>query len=232
MLGSAHHDGWPFPEGGAGRISEALAAELRSLGGTIETGRDVAALDDLPRSRAAVFDTSPRALEEVARSRLPDGYRRKLRGYRYGPSVFKLDIAIEGEVPWRNEAVRRAGTVHLGGTFEEIAQSEADATAGRVNERPFVLLAQQSVFDRSRAPVNRNAIWAYSHVPHATTVDYTETHPQPDRALRARLPRADPEGLGDQPGRPRGVQPEQRRGRHVRWSDRPPAAVHPSDCSP
>jgi phytoene dehydrogenase-like protein len=174
MLGSAHHDGWPFPEGGAGRISEALAAELLALGGTIETGRDVAALDDLPRSRVALFDTSPRALSDVARTRLPEGYRRKLRGYRYGPSVFKLDIAIEGPIPWRNEAVGRAGTVHLGGTFEEIARSEADATAGRVSQRPYVLLAQESPFDRSRAPGNGNTVWAYSHVPHGSTVDFTE----------------------------------------------------------
>jgi phytoene dehydrogenase-like protein len=173
MLGSAHHDGWPFPEGGAGRISEAMAAELRALGGTVETNRDVGALDDLPRSRVALFDTSPRALERVADTRLPNGYRRRLRGYRYGPSVFKLDIAIEGTIPWRNEAVGRAGTVHLGGTFEEIAQSEADATAGRVNERPYVLLAQQSPFDRSRAPGTGNTVWAYSHVPHGSSVDFT-----------------------------------------------------------
>ena len=174
MLGSAHHDGWPFPEGGAGRISDALAAELRALGGTIETGRDVDTLNDLPRSRVALFDTSPRALERVAGTRLPGGYRRKLRGFRYGPSVFKLDIAIEGPIPWRNVAVGHAGTVHLGGTFEEIAQSEADATAGRVSERPYVLLAQQSPFDRTRAPGKGNTVWAYSHVPHASTVDFTE----------------------------------------------------------
>jgi phytoene dehydrogenase-like protein len=174
MLGSAHHDGWPFPEGGAGRISEAMAEELRALGGTIETGRDVDALDDLPRSRVALFDTSPRALERVAGARLPSGYRKKLRGYRYGPSVFKLDIAIEGPIPWRNEAVGRAGTVHLGGTFEEIARSEADATAGRVNERPYVLLAQQSPFDRSRAPGSGNTVWAYSHVPRGSNVDFSE----------------------------------------------------------
>jgi phytoene dehydrogenase-like protein len=174
MLGTAHHDGWPFPEGGAGRISDAMAEELRALGGTIEIDRDVAALDDLPRSRVALFDTSPRALERVAGSRLPGGYRQKLLNYRYGPSVFKLDIAIEGPIPWRNEAVGRAGTVHLGGTFEEIALSEADATEGVVNERPFVLVAQQSPFDRSRAPGSGNTVWAYSHVPHGSTVDFTE----------------------------------------------------------
>jgi phytoene dehydrogenase-like protein len=174
MLGSAHHDGWPFPEGGAGRISAALVAALEDLGGTVETGRDVQALADLPRARVALFDTAPRAVESIARSRLPDRYRRRLRGYRYGPSVFKLDIAIEGQIPWQNELVGGAGTVHLGGTFEEIARAEADAAAGRVTDRPFVLLAQQSPFDRTRAPAKGNTVWAYAHVPHASTVDYTE----------------------------------------------------------
>jgi phytoene dehydrogenase-like protein len=174
MLGSAHHDGWPFPEGGAGQITRALAAELESLGGTIETGREVASLDDLPRSRLALFDTSPRALGNIAGRRLPDGYRRKLDRFRYGPSVFKVDIAIDGPIPWRNETVGLAGTVHLGGTFEEIAESEADATAGRLNPRPFVLLAQQSPFDRSRAPEGKNTVWAYCHVPHASTADRTD----------------------------------------------------------
>jgi phytoene dehydrogenase-like protein len=174
MLGTAHHDGWPFPAGGAGRISEALAAELRALGGEIETGREVGALADLPRSRVALFDTSPGTLAAVAGSRLPDGYRRKLRGVRYGPSVYKLDIAIEGEIPWQDERVGMAGTVHLGGTFEEIAQSEADATNGRPNSRPFVLLAQQSLFDRTRAPEGGNTVWAYCHVPHRSTADMTE----------------------------------------------------------
>jgi phytoene dehydrogenase-like protein len=174
MLGSAHHDGWPFPEGGASRISAALTAALEDLGGTIATRRPVTSLTDLPRAGTALFDTSPRALEHVAGARLPDGYRRKLRGYRYGPAVFKLDVAIEGSIPWRNEAIGEAGTVHLGGTFEEIARSEADATAGRVNDRPFVLLAQQSRFDRTRAPRNGNTVWAYSHVPHGSDVDYTE----------------------------------------------------------
>jgi phytoene dehydrogenase-like protein len=174
MLGSAHHDGWPFPVGGAGRITEALKSELQALGGTVETGRDVTSLDDLPASRVALFDTSPRALVAVAGNRLPAGYARRLRGFRYGPSVFKLDIAIEREIPWQHEGVGRAGTVHLGGTFEEIAASEADATAGRVNPRPYVLLAQQSPFDRTRAPEGRNTVWAYCHVPHGSTADMTE----------------------------------------------------------
>jgi phytoene dehydrogenase-like protein len=110
----------------------------------------------------------------VAQSRLPEGYRRKLRGFRYGPSVFKVDIALDGAIPWQHESVGLAGTVHLGGTFEEIAASEADATAGRVNPRPFVLLAQQSPFDRTRAPEGANTVWAYCHVPHGSAVDMTE----------------------------------------------------------
>jgi phytoene dehydrogenase-like protein len=174
MLGSAHFDGWPFPEGGAGRLAAALAAELQAHGGTIETGRDVAALEDLPRSRVALLDTSPRALARLGGSRLPEGYRRRLDRFRYGPAVWKVDIAIEGEIPWQNEAVRQAGTVHLGGTFEEIAASEAAATAGRHHPRPYVLLAQQSLFDRTRAPAGRNGVWAYAHVPHGSDQDMTE----------------------------------------------------------
>jgi phytoene dehydrogenase-like protein len=174
MLGSAHHDGWPFPAGGAGEISRAMEAELRALGGTIETGRRVEALADLPASRVALFDTSPRTLDAIAGSRLSSGYRRALTRFRYGPSVFKLDLAIEGAIPWQNPEVGEAGTVHLGGTFEEIAASEAAAAAGEHHPRPFVLLAQQSTFDRSRAPEGKNAVWAYCHVPHGSTVDSSE----------------------------------------------------------
>jgi phytoene dehydrogenase-like protein len=174
MLGSAHHDGWPFPEGGAGAITRAMAAELEGLGGTIETRHPVNDLASLPASRLALFDTSPRALATVGGTRLPERYRRALEGFSYGPAVFKLDIAIDGAVPWQAESVGLAGTVHLGGTFEEIAASEADATAGRSSPRPFVLLAQQSLFDRTRAPKGRNAIWAYCHVPNGSTVDMTD----------------------------------------------------------
>lgn len=174
MLGSAHHDGWPFPAGGAGEISRAMAAEVNALGGTIETSRRIHALSDLPASRVALFDTSPRALGAIAGSRLSSGYQRALTNFRYGPSVFKLDLAIEGTIPWQNAEIGEAGTVHLGGTFEEIAASEAAATAGEHHPRPFVLLAQQSVFDRSRAPEGRNTVWAYCHVPHGSTVDSSE----------------------------------------------------------
>lgn len=174
MLGSAHFDGWPFPEGGAGRLTQALVAELTASGGEIETGREVATLDDLPRSRLALFDTSPSAFADAARPRLPAGYRRRLKGFRYGPPVFKLDIAIEGEIPWQHEGVGRAGTVHLGGTLEEIAASEAAVNEGRIHPRPYVLLAQHSPFDRTRAPEGGNTVWAYAHVPAGSTVDMTE----------------------------------------------------------
>jgi phytoene dehydrogenase-like protein len=151
-----------------------MTAALEDLGGSIETERPIARLDDLPRSRLALFDTSPGGLESVARGRLPEAYRRKLRGVRYGPSVFKVDIALDGRIPWRNPDVSLAGTVHLGGTFDEIAASEAAATSGHVHPRPFVLLAQHSLFDPSRAPKGKHTVWAYCHAPHATTADMSE----------------------------------------------------------
>jgi phytoene dehydrogenase-like protein len=174
MLGSAHADGWPFPEGGAGRITDALVAEAAELGVEVVTDAPVATIDDLPASRVALFDTGPRAIADVAAGRLPERYARRLRGYRYGPAVWKLDLALDGPIPWQNESVALAGTVHLGGTFEEIAASEAAATAGRPNLRPFVLLAQQSLFDATRSPAGKHAVWAYCHVPNGSTVDHTE----------------------------------------------------------
>ena len=142
LLASAHDDGWPFPAGGAGEIPKALSAAVQDLGGQVATERAVERLDDLPRSRIALFDTSPGTLERVAAGRLPSSYRRRLRGVRYGPSVFKLDIALDGPIPWQNEDVSLAGTVHLGGTFEEIQASEAAASNGELHPRPYVLLAQ------------------------------------------------------------------------------------------
>ena len=174
LLASAHDDGWPFPAGGAGEIPKAMAAALQDLGGSITTDRAVERLEDLPRGRLALFDTSPGTLERVARRRLPDGYRRGLRSVRYGPSVFKLDIALDGPIPWLNPDVALAGTVHLGGTFEEIQASEAAAARGEVHPRPFVLLAQHSLFDPSRAPYGKHTVWAYCHVPHASTADASE----------------------------------------------------------
>jgi phytoene dehydrogenase-like protein len=175
VLGAAAHlDGWPFPEGGAGRLPAALVAELEALGGRVETNRRVSSFDDLPEHRVAMFDTSPEALAQIAGDRFPAGYRRRLERFRHGAGVFKLDIAIDGPIPWRNEALLDAATVHLGGTLEEIARSEAEVDAGRVSPRPFVLLTQTSLFDPTRAPAGRHAVWAYCHVPNGSTIDATE----------------------------------------------------------
>lgn len=172
MLG--HSVGWPLPIGGSQMIADALVGYLESLGGTVVTDRRVASMDDLPVSRAAVFDVTPRQLDEIAGKRLSSGYRQRLRKFRYGPGVFKIDLAIDGPIPWKAEECRRAGTVHLGGTLPEIAASEAAVVSGRVSERPYVLVGQQSLFDETRAPEGKHTVWAYCHVPGGSTVDMTE----------------------------------------------------------
>ena len=174
MLATAHHDGWPFPAGGAGRVADALVAELASLGGTVETGRTVTSLADLPAHRAALFDLTPRQLVPIAADRFPAGYRRALQRFRYGPGVFKLDLAIDGQIPWTARDLLRCGTVHLGGSLEELARSESEVAAGRAPASPFVLLAQPSLFDPSRAPAGQHTVWAYCHVPNGSTVDMSE----------------------------------------------------------
>jgi phytoene dehydrogenase-like protein len=174
MLGSAHAVGWPIPRGGSGRIAEALAAYLRSLGGEIETGREVQRLDELPPHRAVLLDLTPRQVLAVAGDRLGGAYAWQLRRYRYGPGAFKLDIALDGPIPWTNPALGDAGTVHLGGTAEEIAASERAVARGRHPARPFVLVSQASWFDPSRAPKGGHTVWAYCHVPNGSTTDMTE----------------------------------------------------------
>lgn len=174
MLGLAGHAvGWPFPRGGAQQIAAALASYLRSLGGVIETGRRVDSLKELPPSRIVLLDLTPRQILTVAGDLLPAGYRRRLNTYRYGPGVFKLDWALSGPIPWRAEACRRAGTIHVGGTLEEVAASELAAWQGEHCERPFVLVAQQSLFDPTRAPAGMQTAWGYCHVPNGSTVDMT-----------------------------------------------------------
>ena len=168
-----HHVGWPMPRGGSQTLAEALAACLRSLGGELELGRRVESLAELPPARAVLLDVTPRQLLRLAGSRLPAGYRRRLERFRYGPGAFKLDLAVDGPIPWRAPECARAATVHLGGTLEEIAASEAAVAAGRTSERPYVLLAQQSLFDPSRAPPGKHTVWAYCHVPNGSRVDMT-----------------------------------------------------------
>ncbi len=173
LAATAHAVGWPFPRGGASRIAEALEAVLRGLGGRIVRGKRVDRLGDLDLARAYVFDTSPRELERIAGERLPTAYRRALLRFRRAPAVFKVDYALAGPVPWKAPECSLAGTVHLGGTFAEIALAEREVARGRHAERPFVLVAQQSTFDPTRAPPGHHTLWAYCHVPNGSTVDMT-----------------------------------------------------------
>lgn len=175
MLGTtAHAVGWVFPRGGAQAIAGALAAYLRALGGEIVTGQMIESLDELPPARAVFLDLSPRQLVQIAAERLPGRYRRQLESYRYGPGVFKLDFALSAPIPWANPDVAQAATVHLGGTLDEIAAAERATWRGEHPERPFVLLAQHSLFDPTRAPEGRHTVWAYCHAPNGSTVDMSE----------------------------------------------------------
>ena len=169
-----HAVGWPVSRGGAARLSGALAAYFESLGGRIETSAPVRSLDELPQARPILLDVTPRQLIQIAGDRLGSRYRKQLQSYRYGPGVFKVDWALSGPIPWRSADCARAGTVHLGGALEEIALGEKEVWRGRHPEKPFVLLAQQSLFDSSRAPDGKHTGWAYCHVPNGSTVDMTE----------------------------------------------------------
>lgn len=175
VLGAAGHSvGWPQPAGGAQRVADALAGCLRELGGEIVTGWKVRSLDELPRSEAVLLDLTPAQLLRLEGARWPERYRRQLGRYRYGPGVFKVDWALREPIPWRAAACHRAGTIHLGGTLEEIAASERSSWDGRESERPLVLLGQPSRFDPTRAPAGSHTAWAYCHVPNGSTVDMTE----------------------------------------------------------
>ena len=171
---TAHGGGWPLPRGGTQRIADAMAAYLQSIGGTMETGVRVDSLKDVPTAKAVLFDTSPGALSRIAGDVLPLGYRRRLQRFRHGPGVFKVDWALDGPIPWKNNDCARAGTVHVGGTLREVAAAERAAWSGTPAERPFVLVAQQSLFDSSRAPRGKHTGWAYCHVPHGSTFDMTD----------------------------------------------------------
>ena len=169
-----HATDWPCAEGGSQRIVESLAAYLRSLGGEIEAGRFVRSLKDLPASKAVLFDVAPRALDAIAGDELGSSFRSQLRRFRQGPGVFKIDWALSGPIPWKAPECLRAATVHVAGPFEDLAASEDAASHGRIAERPFVLVAQQSMFDRTRAPEGQHTGWAYCHVPNGATTDMTD----------------------------------------------------------
>jgi phytoene dehydrogenase-like protein len=174
LAGAAHAVGWPFPRGGAQRIADSLAMHLESLGGRIQPGVRIVSLDQLPRAKAILCDVAPRQLARMAENRLPEAYRRKLLGYRHGPGAFKVDWALSAPIPWRAPECARAGTVHLGGTMEEISAAERAVWEGTPADRPFVLLAQPSRFDPARAPAGRHTAWAYCHVPHGSGCDMLE----------------------------------------------------------
>lgn len=169
-----HTVGWPMPRGGSGSIAKALEAYVRSLGGEFVLNTHVRSLKDLPETEVTMFDLTPRQILEIAGERLPGRYRRQLEKYRYGPGVFKMDFALSSPVPFRSPECTMAAVVHLGGTLEEITFSENEVWQGKHPERPFVLLAQQSLFDDFRAPAGKHTLWAYCHVPNGSAFDMSE----------------------------------------------------------
>jgi len=174
MLITAHRFGWPVAVGGSAAITRSMAAHLESLGGEIRTGWMVESLDELPGATYTLLDLTPTGFGKIAGDRLPPGYLRKVRKYRYGPAAFKLDLAIDGPIPWTNPDLAGAGTVHIGGSAHEIAAAEKAAWRRQLPERPFILLSQQSVADPSRAPSGKHTVWAYAHVPNGSDADLSE----------------------------------------------------------
>ena len=175
VLGLAGHAvGWPVPRSGSQQIATALASCLDELGGKIEVNRRVDNLNDLPKSRVILLDVSVWEFLRIAGNRLPSRYHRRLESFRHAPGIFKIDYALSSPIPWKAEACRRAGTIHLGGSIDEIAAAERDVSRGKISERPFVLVAQQSLFDETRAPRGQHTLWAYCHVPFDCQMDMSE----------------------------------------------------------
>ncbi|MGH2749698.1 MAG: phytoene desaturase family protein [Actinomycetota bacterium] len=175
MLGAVGHGyGWPTIEGGSQKLTDALVACLAGLGGRIVTDHRIETLGELPRARAILFDLTPRQVVAIAGDELPARYRRRLERYQYGPGVFKIDFALSEPIPWKADVCRRAGTVHLGGTLEEVTAAEDAVCRGRHPDRPYALVAQQTTFDETRAPDGKHTAWAYCHVPSGSPVDMTD----------------------------------------------------------
>ena len=175
ILGAAGHvAGWPVAKGGSQAIADALQRCFVAQGGEIRTGVGVRSLDELPKARVVLLDITPRQLASMAGDRLPQDYRQRLRDYRYGPGVFKMDWALRGPIPWKASECLRAATIHIGGTFEEIADAESAIWNGKHPNKPLVILAQQSLFDPTRTPSGNQSAWAYCHVPNGSTVDMSE----------------------------------------------------------
>lgn len=174
FLATGHQVGWPFARGGARKIADALASYLRTLGGEIVTGVMVESLDELPAAPMILCDVAPRQFVRMAGARLPSGFRGELERFRYGPGVCKVDWALDGPIPWTAKGCGRAGTVHLGGTLEEIEASERAPWKGEICEKPFVLLTQPTLFDSTRAPAGKHIAWAYCHVANGSDADMAE----------------------------------------------------------
>ncbi|MES2522669.1 MAG: NAD(P)/FAD-dependent oxidoreductase [Gemmatimonadota bacterium] len=174
LITAAHAFGWPVIRGGSQRLTNAMIAYLESMGGEVVTGMQVDSLDALPPSRAVLCDVPPRELLRIAGRHVPRRYRSRLSRYRHGPGVFKMDWALNAPVPWKAAGCARAGTLHLGGTFDEIALAESEVARGRHAAHPYVLVVQPSVFDGTRAPAGQHTLWAYCHVPNGSTVSMRE----------------------------------------------------------
>jgi phytoene dehydrogenase-like protein len=173
LLALGHARGWPFAVGGSQSIADALIARLESLGGEVRCGHRVRTIADVPSARAVLFDLTPRQVMAIAGHRFPARYRRRLQGWRYGSGSFKVDWALDGPVPWADPALAGAGVLHLGGPAEEVVDAERTVARGRIPRRPFVLFAQASVADPTRAPTGKHTGWGYCHVPHGADVDMT-----------------------------------------------------------
>jgi phytoene dehydrogenase-like protein len=171
---AGHAVGWPVPRGGSQAIANALANYLSELGGKLEINHRAENLNDLPKSRAVLLDLSVWEFFRIAGRQLPTAYRRRLESFRHGPGIFKIDYALSEAIPWKAEACRRAGTVHLGGTIDEMAAAERDVARRKIPQRPFTLVAQQSLFDETRAPSGQHTLWAYCHVPFGCGIDVSD----------------------------------------------------------
>lgn len=174
LMAMGHINGWPFPKGGSQQIANALASYFTSIGGKIQTNFYVESLNQLPSSHTVLFDVTPRQLLQIAGHKFSDFYKWQLKRYRYGMGVFKIDWALDNPIPFKADECKQAGTIHLGNTLEEIASSEQQAANGQHPEKPFVLMAQQSVFDSSRSPAGKQTAWAYCHVPNGSEKDMTQ----------------------------------------------------------
>lgn len=174
LLGTGHTGGWPIPKGGSQAIADTMGDYFKSIGGQIQTSTYITSLTQLPAAHAVLFDVTPKQLLQIAGHKFSPLYKWQLERYRYGMGVFKMDWALDGAIPFTNESCRKAGTVHIGGTYEDVAQSEDQAAKGQISEKPFVLLAQPSMIDTTRAPVGKQSVWGYCHTPNGSTVDMTD----------------------------------------------------------